>query len=138
MPTFASDYAFGTANEIAQLASIEEHLKTRLIHRKGNASFDYDNGKDIYADLKTRRIKHDDYPTALIGGNKVEKALSNENAEHWFFYNYTDGLFAVKYDKEKFAKYSRRMYKRGNRDDYHNRAADTYFIPCEDLVRVSA
>jgi hypothetical protein len=136
MVTFAEDYAFGTANEAPTLPRIEEYLKTKLIHRGGKSTFDYDNGKNIYADLKTRKIKHDLHTTALIGANKVTMAKMNPKCEFWFFYSYTDGLFAIKYDKEKFATYTRGMYERGERPDYHNRPADTYYIPYEDLEKI--
>jgi hypothetical protein len=137
MVTFASDYAFGTANEAPTLPRVEEYLKTKLIHRGGKSVFDYDNGKNVYADLKTRRITHNQWPTALIGANKVHMASLNPKTDFWFFYNYTDGLFAIKYEKEKFAKYECKKYKRGDREDYHNRPAETYFIPYEDLIRIA-
>ena len=136
MVTFVEDYTFGTANEANKLPRVEEYLKCKLYHKGGKSTFDYDNGKNIYADLKTRRIPHDEWPTALIGANKVTMARINPHCDFWFFYDYDDGLFAVKYEKEKFAKYECRMYKRGDREDYHNHAAETYFIPREDLVRI--
>ena len=136
MPSFASDYAFGTASEITTLPRIEHFLETKMIHRGGKQIFDYDNDTHIFADLKTRRIPHNKWATALIGANKVRAASLNPQNEYWFFYNYTDGLFAIKYEKEKFARYACNMYKRSDRDDYNNRPAETYFIPYQDLERL--
>ena len=51
MVTFVEDYTFGTANEANKLPRVEEYLKCKLYH-KGGKHFDYDNGKNIYADLK--------------------------------------------------------------------------------------
>jgi hypothetical protein len=136
MVTFASDYSFGTANEEKVLPRIEKSLGTKLIHRGGMSIYDFDNGSNIFADVKTRRIKHNIYPTALIGANKVKMAAANEDKDFWFFFHYTDGLFRVKYDKDLFSKYAHYDYKRGDRGDFHNQPADTYFIPYTHLEKM--
>ena len=138
-PTFASDYAFGTANEIPIKPKMEKFLGTPLIRRGGMCTFDYDNNdeeKMIFCEVKSRRIPHNAYPTAIIGANKVEVAQRNPKNTYWFFFDYVDGLYGIKYDEEKFSQYERSEYSRGDRRDFHNRPQECFFIPSGDLVRV--
>jgi len=140
--TFASDFAFGTASEKTNHTILESVFKTPFTRRGGMAIFDFDNlatspAKTIYAELKTRRIKHDDYPTALIGANKVYYASLNPNAEHWFVYNYMDGVFGIKYDKELFSEFATDAFKRGERPDVSNSPQNTVFIPYKYLTKFS-
>lgn len=133
--TFASDYAFGTANETPVQKKVEQFLETPLIRRGGMSTFDYDNDK-IFCEVKSRRIPHNAYPTAIIGANKVDEAQRNPKNTYWFFFDYVDGLYGVKYDEEKFSQYERTDYSRGDRADYHNRPQECVFIPSSDLVRI--
>lgn len=133
--SFASDYAFGIANEVPVQKKVEQFLETPLIRRGGMSTFDYDNDK-IFCEVKTRRIRHNAYPTAIIGANKVDEAQRNPKNTYWFFFDYVDGLYGIKYDEEKFSQYERTDYSRGDRDDYHNRPQECVFIPSSDLVRV--
>jgi len=137
--TFASDFQFGTANEVPVKQKLEKFLGEPLIRRGGMALFDYDNNNEtkmIFSEVKTRRIRHDAYPTAIIGANKVNEAQRNPKNTYWFFFDYLDGLYGIKYDEEKFSEYERTEYSRGDRPDYHNRPQDCVFIPSGDLVRV--
>ena len=133
MPTFKDDYSYGTTNEQNTKSKLDVFFNTKLIHRGGNSTFDYDNGSNIFVELKSRRIKHDQYDTAIIGANKVESALKNPDNTYWFCYLYNDGLFGIKFDAEKFSKYERRMYSRGSRDDKNDKPQLCYFIPTSHL-----
>lgn len=137
MPTFKSDYAYGTQNEQVAKNKLDVFFNTQLIHRGGNSTFDYDNGNNIFVELKSRRIKHDQYDTAIIGANKVDSAIKNPQNTYWFCYLYQDGLYGVKFDAEQFSKYERRMYSRGSRDDKNDRPQLCYFIPTSHLSPVS-
>lgn len=137
--TFAADYALGTANEVPIQKKLEKFLGEPLVRRGGMALFDYDNNNEtkmIFSEVKTRRIRHDAYPTAIIGANKVNEAQRNPNNTYWFFFDYVDGLYGIKYDEEKFSEYERTEYSRGDRADFHNRPQECFFIPSGDLTRV--
>jgi hypothetical protein len=137
--TFAADYALGTANEVPIQKKLEKFLGEPLVRRGGMALFDYDNNNEtkmIFSEVKTRRIRHDAYPTAIIGANKVNEAQRNPNNTYWFFFDYVDGLYGIKYDEEKFSEYERTEYSRGDRADFHNRPQECFFIPSGDLIRI--
>ena len=136
MPTFKDDYKYGTQNEQNVKSKLDVFFNTKLIHRGGNSTFDYDNGSNIFVELKSRRIRHDQYDTAIIGANKVESAKKNPQNTYWFCYLYEDGLYGIKYDAEKFAKYDCRAYSRGSREDKNDRPQMCYFIPTSHLSPV--
>lgn len=136
MATLKSDLAFGTANESAQHKTLEGIFKKKLIHRGGFTPFDYDDGATLFIELKSRRIPHDKYPTAIIGANKVEAAASNPNRTYWFCYAYEDGIFGIQYSKELFDTFEKTEYSRGSREDYHNKPQECVFIPCKLLKKL--
>jgi len=140
MATFASDFAFGIASEKNNHVILERLFKTPFVRRGGMATFDFDNvdsglPKTIYAELKTRRIPHNKFKTALIGANKVAYAEKNPTKEHWFIYNYMDGIFGIKYTKEKFDTYEKGDFLRDERPDCNDKPQLCYFIPYTDLIR---
>ena len=137
MASFKSDYAYGVNNEQQAKSKLDVFFNTKLIHRGGNATFDYDNWSNVFVELKSRRIRHDQYDTAIIGANKVESAIKNSQNTYWFCYQYEDGLYGIKFDAEKFSKFERRMYSRGSRYDKNDRPQLCYFIPTKELTNLS-
>jgi len=138
--TFASDFAFGEASEKTNHTILERIFKCSFTRRGGKATFDFDNidtktPTSIHAELKTRRINHNRWPTAIIGANKVEYASRNPDTAHWFVYNYLNGIYGIKYSKEKFDTYEHSDYQRSARSDTNNNAQHCYFIPYTDLTR---
>jgi hypothetical protein len=99
------DLKLGEQNEKSLISIISNFIKTDLIKDDNIYSiFDFHNEKnDIFVELKSRRIEHNKYPTALIGLNKVKKC--NNTNDYYFIWNYNDGLFYLKYDKEIFDKF---------------------------------
>jgi hypothetical protein len=97
---------------------------------------DYTNpGKTIYVELKSRRIRHDTYPTAIIGLNKTEFARKS-GVECYFVWLYTDGLFYCKYDPELWDTFEvNHDYFRGERADCINRAQSIIYVPREHLQK---
>ena len=132
MASFATDYNFGVNQESMSKINIERYLNTSLISRGGYSIFDFDDGADLFVELKTRRIPHNKYPTAIIGANKIEIAKKNPDKTYWFVYKYQDGLFGIKYSEE-FDSYETRSYSRGDRNDYDNKPQNCYFIPTSAL-----
>jgi len=133
MATRANDLQYGFGEESKLHAVLDDAFCDNLEKVSGYASMDYKNATNtLYVELKSRRIKHDQYPTALISASKIG-FCKNTNADCYFVYQYVDGLFYVKYDKELFETFERSMYERGARPDAENNPKDTYFIPVEHL-----
>ena len=133
-----NDIAFGTNSELTNHDLLQLYLDTTLERKGGYAVFDFENpNKTIFVELKSRRIKHDTYDTAIIGLNKIAFVDQVPEAEFWFAFCYSDGLFVVKYDKDVFDNLEvRHDYRRGPRNDATNNAQSVVFIPITLLTKV--
>ena len=136
MATQSADLEFGTRNEDTIKNQIEAIAGTPLIKQGGYSVMDYTNDtKTVYVELKTRRIKHDDYPTALIGANKIE-FCSDPEKNYFFVFCYSDGIYYIKYDDSLFNTFERSdNYYRGERDDCINNAQSVFYIPINHLTK---
>ena len=137
MPSLASDLAFGTKSEISNTELLQDYLETTLERRGGYYVMDYVNpSKTIYVELKTRRIRHDQYDTALIGLNKV-MACQNPDIKYYFAYCYLDGLYVIQYDKELFDTFEiQKDYLRGAREGIVDIAQSVVHIPTNLLTKI--
>ena len=136
MATQSADLAFGTRNEDVIKNQIENIVGTPLIKQGGYSIMDYTNDiKTIYVELKTRRINHDSYPTAIIGANKVE-FCSDPSKNYYFVFCYSDGIYYIKYNDSLFNTFQRSdHYYRGERSDCFNSVQSVYYIPIEALTQ---
>lgn len=137
-PTQREDLEFGTKSELTNHEILEHFLNTTLNRKGGYATFDFeDPTKTVFVELKTRRIKHDAYPTTMIGLNKIQFCELDNEVDYWFAYCYTDGIWVIKYDRELFGNFEVcHNYRRGERADAHNHADSVVFIPIEYLTNV--
>jgi hypothetical protein len=133
-----NDIAFGTASEMTNHDLLQLYLDTKLERKGGYAVFDFESpNKTIFVELKSRRIKHNTYTTAIIGLNKIAFSDHIPDAEFWFAFCYSDGLYVIKYDKEVFDTLEVcHDYVRGPRNDTHNHPQSVVFIPIELLTKV--
>ena len=136
MATQFADLAFGTSNEDKIKSQIERIAGTPLIKQGGYSIMDYTNeAKTVYVELKTRRIRHDDYITAIIGANKVE-FCSDPTKNYYFVFCYSDGIYYIKYNESLFNTFQRSdHYYRGERSDCMNSVQSVYYIPIEGLTK---
>jgi hypothetical protein len=139
MLTQAADLAFGITHENTLIPRLQSQFHTELLRGAGKYSrMDYHNPtKTLFIELKSRRIRHDAYPTAIIGLNKVE-FCADPAKEYYFVFNYTDGLYYIKYEKELFDTFEiDRNYRRTFRADAYNPIQQVVKIPVQHLRRFS-
>jgi hypothetical protein len=138
-PTQAHDIQFGTASEITNHQLLEAYLNKTLNRKGGYAVFDFeDPSRTCYVELKTRRIAHDKYPTAMIGLNKIAFCVSEPDIEYWFVFCYTDGLYTIKYDREIFNTFEvSHSFRRGERADCPTANQSVVYIPVELLQKIN-
>ena len=131
------DLQFGDANEQRCKAILEEYIGVDLIKNTDPyAVMDYSNpANTVHVELKSRRINHNQYETALIGRNKVEWCRSRPKAEECYFaYSYLDGVFIIKYDEIKFDTFAGDpVFMRGGRTDTVDRPSSVVWIPRTQL-----
>lgn len=132
------DILFGGHSEVSNLKTLETHFKTNLKHNGTFHCFDYSNdSKTIFVELKSRRIKHNQYPTAIIGKNKVD-FCKDPNIDYYFVFCYSDGLFCLKYDRELFNTFKVESdYHRTFRLGCVNNAQTIVHIPYQHLTQIA-
>jgi hypothetical protein len=137
MPSQREDLTYGTTNETTVLDKLQTFFGQTLQRQGGYEVMDYTNpGRTIYVELKTRRIRHDQYPTAIIGLNKVMWCQKDPSKEYYFVFCYTDGIYSIKYDPLVFNNFQRNLeYYRGERDDCINHAQSIVYIPSHLLQK---
>jgi hypothetical protein len=98
------DLKFGFANEstmydvLRKLPNCQNIVKTE----DDFDAIDFESS-DTFLELKSRRINHNKYPTALIGCNKIAKIKTMAKPNNYICWNYLDGLFYIEYDESQFS-----------------------------------
>ena len=129
VPSKKADMMFGLGSEARNKITLETFFGRGLIKTGDYDPMDFtDVGKTIFIEMKTRRIPHNQYPTALIGKNKVDFCRVS-NAECYFVFVYTDGLFYIKYDPALFSTFVCEDFERGMREGGIQPKQLFYYIP---------
>ena len=130
MSTFKKDYSFGKIKEVEVYAIIKERFNDNIIQSENKfEKFDF-KGDKYYYELKSRNNKYADYPTTLI-----EKAkIFADNIV--FLFNFTDGLYYIRYSQKKFSKFECKEFVRHKRFDFVDKPRPYYFIPIEKLKKI--
>jgi len=137
LPSQKNDIIFGEKSEGTLLERIEGLIGQPLARQGGFNIMDYTNAnKTVYVELKTRRIRHDAYSTAIIGKNKI-LFCSDPSKEYYFVFSYLDGVFYIKYDAQLFSSFEvQNDFYRGEREDCVNRAQCVVMIPTKLFLRI--
>lgn len=130
------DLAYGEQCELNLRDTVEHIAGCPIDWRGGLSIFDYKNSSNtVYVELKSRRIKHNEYSTALIGKNKVD-FCNDPTRNYYFVYNYLDGIFYIKYDKALFDTFTvQEKYMRSYRAGCSNNPSDVVHIPYTALKK---
>jgi hypothetical protein len=107
MVNFEESYILGSKEENRVLPIIKEFFNKDIQRFEDRYSkYDYFDNECVY-ELKTRFNSHDKYPTTLITMNKL-----TEDKKLILLFNFRDCLTYIEYDKERFSKYSTKMFSR--------------------------
>jgi hypothetical protein len=122
------DYIFGLEQQKLIIPILNQAFKSELQEYKEQFSkHDYYDNKRNY-ELKSRKNKMNDYPTTLLTANKI---VIEDEKKLYFIFNFTDKIAVIKYKKNKFDKYQKKMFSRIN-DKADEK--EYYYIPIEDLI----
>jgi len=137
-PIYQKDYNFGIKKEKELKPKIEEFFKIDLIKTIGKYNlFDF-TGKDTYIELKSRKNTKEQYPTTIIGCNKIKKAdeLVKKGNRVIFIFNFTNSLDYWEYkDYNSIKDYNTRIICRNDRPGH--KGSDYLEIPIIDLLNIS-
>lgn len=109
------DLNFGLPKEIELLPLIKETFDATMERTTDrNFVFDYE-GDTAYAELKSRRIKHNQYSDIMIGKNKIEFALKC-NKKVFLCFDFIDGAYYYEFSKEDIRSQGI-TFRAGGRED---------------------
>jgi hypothetical protein len=125
------DLQFGLNKEKETLPIIREFFKTD-IKRSSNKfqKYDFEDNEFKY-ELKSRNNNHDKYPTVLINADKVS------NPKTILLFNFTDGLYYIKYKPIRFSKFERKSFCRSARIDANDFENLVIYIPINKLKKIN-
>jgi hypothetical protein len=127
--SLANDLEFGLAKEAEVIKRLSEHFCDDIVKTEDKFCKYDAYGKINKYEIKSRRNKKDAYPTTIIPAHKTMEG------DLYFVFNFTDGLYYIKYDDEKFSKYETRKigtYRMGARYN----PLDHFCIPVGDLSKI--
>jgi hypothetical protein len=140
-PTQRADLTFGLQSESDNLELLQQFLQTTL-KRTDDAYCVYDfesDDKSVMVELKSRRIRHDQYDTVFIGWNKIVfcERMTREGVKFHLAFAFSDGLYTIQYDPELFADFEvRHGFQRSAREDASNAPSSICLIPTKYLKKV--
>jgi hypothetical protein len=119
--TYADDYAYGKEGESKTLPILNKFFNTEMIEQSRYSPFDFIcKNNTIFFELKTRKCKHDTYPTLWINWDKVQTAKeasrTNPDRRYYFAFNLYDGIWYIRYNEELFDKFDDGYFQRRDRD----------------------
>ena len=93
----------GEENEIKYKSNIEKIVNCTLDLTTKFHTFDYENKDEkILVELKCRNCFKNNYPTTMIGMNKINKSKIklDEGYKIFYFFHFKDGLYYIEYNDE--------------------------------------
>lgn len=104
---YPNDYKFGTAQEDLVLPKLKAFFGREIKKSEDKfAKSDYYDD-EYYYEMKSRKVEYNRYPTTMITEDKLR-----DDKKLVLLFNFTDGMYFIEYDKEKFDKYERQMFSR--------------------------
>jgi hypothetical protein len=139
--SLANDLKFGLLKEIDILPTIQGNWEdepnirnTKDIYNDEYYPYDFESENATSWEVKSRRISKGQYNKTIIPVHKVR----NVDTPQYFIFNFTDACCSIKYDKEIFKTFGKRMISVERFGGNPNPVLH-YEIPVnllEDLVRI--
>ena len=136
MDKYKRDYLFGLAEEEKHFECLKCFDET-IKRTKYNAIFDFE-GERCLIELKSRNNRHNTYPTTMVGYNKILYAINNKAKEHYFVFNFTDGLYFYKFDENDLKTGKLEVKLGGRRDRGRDEIKDYCFISIDSLKKMES
>jgi hypothetical protein len=127
--SFKKDLEFGLNKEKEILVLINKYFK-REIHKTIDkyCKYDFFDFKYNY-ELKSRRCSINTYDTTLLPFDKIQRKTI-------YLFNFTDGLYYIKYKKEIFDEFEKKEYVRNKREGKNDIKKEYIYIPTNKLIKI--
>ena len=133
MNKYKNDYLLGKKSENNNLQIIKDYFNDDieiLNYRYTQYDFKSTKSNTIY-ELKTRRNNYSDYPTTIIGKDKI-----NDEYNNIFIFGFNNNeLYYIKYDKKLFKKFEIKLFRRFDRGNI-DEEKEYIYIPIEFLTKI--
>jgi hypothetical protein len=134
---FKKDYALGMKAEDDLLKIFCDKFGEVERTTKKSTPYDY-LGSNVYIELKTRRNIKNQYPTTMVGKNKLDWASgvikTNPETKIYFCFNFTDGVYYWEYTADNLLDIT---FREGGRWDRGKPEIKTYaYIPVNKLISI--
>jgi hypothetical protein len=141
MLSYTEDKFYGLNNEIKYLNILSNYFKTTFKKYDSDYSLlDFYSPDKKYLEMKSRRINHNQYPTAILNTHKIEEFNNriniNNDSKLYIVYIYLDGIYYIEYNKEIFNKFETKNFKRNERNGIVDTLNFCYFIPTNLLIKI--
>jgi len=130
MVNISKDLIWGEKKEVELLSTLEKKFN-KLKITTGFCLYDYFND-EVLIELKSRRIPHNKYPSAMMGLNKINFFLKS-NKKCYCYFNYTDGLYYFEVNKESVSKCIKGIGGRNDRGEKER--YKMLYIPSSLLIK---
>lgn len=137
--SLANDLKMGGESEDANEAIFnrvfgDTFVNTKIKYNDPYCPYDYEGETtNTRIELKSRRNTYRAYPTTIV---PVSKVLSTHKGRHIFTFLFTDGLYYVDYDSDKFSKYEIKMITT-QRKGIVDKPKPHFCIPIVDLQKIN-
>jgi len=130
---YAEDRKFGTSEEDKQLDKLKTAFGDDLEKIQSRWSrMDY-KSSNCYVEMKSRRCNHNTYETTMVGEGKLKYAEKRE-VPTYFAFNFQDGIYYWKYNKEDIEN-GKVTFSEGGRYDRGRIEKDMYAYIEKDLLK---
>lgn len=129
---FHRDYSNGIQHQLALLPKLESYFKDQLKATTGKFSkYDYEGITADY-ELKSRNNTYQFYPTTCIAMDKINP---DHTKKQIYIFHFTDGTYYIEYDKELFATFYVKDFRRF-RQGVNDKEKPYLYIPIEKLIEI--
>jgi len=126
------DLKFGLSEEKKVIIKLENYFNIKLKQNTLYSTIDFENENYLF-ELKSRRINHNQYYTAFISKNKIDY-FEKSKKQCYVVWNYLDGIFYLKYEKELFKKF--KITEDTIKKDNIEKTTLNYKIPYKYLIKM--
>lgn len=125
MVNIEQDYLWGEEKQ----ELIKSRLESKFGMLRSMGRWDKHDFKNQHfnIEVKSRKNAYNTYPTTLLTCNKI---VEEPNKRLYFIFNFTDGIYYIRYKKELFETFEKRMFSRINQS-YDEK--EYYYIPIQYL-----
>jgi len=136
--SFDQDHTQGKIAEAKSHPHLQTLTKNKLMHHLDPLSpWDFESTTTLI-EHKDRNCYSDSYNTTMIDYLKVQRAYELKVPKRvWYAFRFYDGLYVIRFNKEKFDEYAKKTFQLDDRCDYKERPKERIYIPIKDLTCIA-